>query len=248
MFQNYLKTILICVISCVVSSCTVISNILPTQTPFPTYTPYPTQTPYPTFTPAPSPTSTPEKKVIYEESDFSGFDSCFQVYSDSDIRLFPESGQYHMMVQTPNYYSWSTCEIELRNFILEVDATIVEGPDNNAYGVFFRQDSESGGFYTLLISGDGYYSLVGIFPSNDPPNDLFPLLSWSSIREIRQGKKLNHLKVVAFGDQIELYVNDVLVGLIREGTFTSGSFGFFVQAFDEKGVHITFDNLIISEP
>jgi hypothetical protein len=49
-------------------------------------------------------------------------------------------------------------------------------------------------------------------------------------------------------DQIELYVNGALVGLIHDDTLRSGPFGFFVQAFEEEGVHIAFDNLIVREP
>jgi len=185
---------------------------------------------------------------MFEESNFSDIDSCFDVYSDSDIRLFPEDGQYHIIVQTPNYYAWSPCDKDFDNFILEFDATVVDGPDNNAYGAFFRQSDENGGFYVFQISGDGYYNLSGIFPYNDPPDDYYSLLSWSPLREIKQGKKTNHLKVVAIGDQFELYVNDVLVGLTRENTLKSGPFGFFVQAFEEGGVHVVFDNVMVKEP
>ena len=227
------------------SGCQVVTNLIPTQTPYPTYTPNPTFTPYPTFTPIPSPTSTPEKEILFEENDFSGVDNCFTVASDSDVRRSAEDGQYHIVVQRPNYFGWSVCENDLRNFILEVDATVIEGPDNDsyAYGVVFRQSSENGGFYGFLISGDGYYTFSGIYP-----DDYFPLLSWSSIREIKQGKKTNHLKVIAIGEQFELYVNDVLVGLVREGTLQSGPFGFIVETFDDVGVRVAFDNLIITEP
>ena len=63
-----------------------------------------------------------------------------------------------------------------------------------------------------------------------------------------RAKKTNHLKVIAFGDQFELFVNGVLVGLVRDNTFKSGPFGFFVQSFEEKGVHVAFDNIIVTEP
>jgi hypothetical protein len=77
---------------------------------------------------------------------------------------------------------------------------------------------------------------------------LIPTLSWASIHEIKQGRQTNHLKVVAVGDEIQLSVNDVLVGLVREGTLRSGAFGLMVQTFDDPGVHVAFDNLVITEP
>jgi hypothetical protein len=145
----------------------------------------------------------------------------------------------------PNWYGWALCDKDLRNFIMDVDATVIEGPDSNvyAYGLLFRYDNASQGFYSFLISGDGYYSVNAIYPT-----DVFSLLAWSSIREIGLGKKTNHLRVRTMGDQIELYVNGAHVGLIREGTLRSGPVGFIVQTFEETGARVAFDNLVITEP
>jgi hypothetical protein len=227
------------------TGCQAVANFIPTQTPYPTYTPYPTFTPLPTFTPIPSPTSTPMKTVLFQADDFSSVDSCFPVGVVPEVRRFEQDGQYHIAVDQSVYFGWSICDKDVRNFILEVDATPIEGPSNKAYayGVVFRQDLDSEGFYAFLISGDGYYSFSGIYP-----NDFFSLLSWASIREINQGKETNHLKVVAMGDQFDLYVNDVFVGRVREGTLGSGPFGFIVQTFDDAGVDVAFDNLVITEP
>jgi hypothetical protein len=245
--KRFLISLMIASFTIMLSGCQAVASLLPTQTPNPTYTPNPTFTPYPTYTPIPSPTSTPEKKVLFEENDFSSVDSCFDVNSGSGVRRFAEDGQYHIVVQDKNFYGWSICDNDLRNFVLEVDATVIEGPENNnyAYGVILREDTAGNGFYSFLLSGDGYYAFSGIYP----PNDYYPLLSWSAIREINQGKKTNHLKVVAIGDQFELYVNDKTVGLVREGTTKSGPFGFIVETFEDPGeVQVAFDNLQITEP
>lgn len=237
--KHFLISMLLVLSAICVSGCQYVYKLLPTQTPYPTYTPYPT------FTPIPSPTSTPEKKIIYQEDDFSNIDSCFDVFSDSTVRLFAENDAYHIAVQIPIYFGWTFCDREIRNFVMEVDATVVSGPSNNnyAYGIVFRRDSTTEGFYAFLISGDGYYSFSGIYP-----DDYYPLLAWSPIREIKQGEQINHLKVVAVGDQFELYVNNALVGLVRENTLKSGPFGFIVETFDDPEVEVVFDNLIVTEP
>jgi hypothetical protein len=230
------------------SGCQVMSNFIPTQTPYPTYTPHPTYTPNPTFTPFPTLTSTPSPtavSVLFEANEFDNVNSCFPVDSFSDVRRFSEDGQYHIVVQKKIYFGWSVCEKDLRNFVIEVDATPIEGPSNNsyAYGLLFRRDDDTEGFYTFLISADGYYTFSGVYPDN-----YYSLLSWTSIREIKQGKQTNHLKAIVFGEQFELYVNDVLVGLVREGTLKSGSFGFIVETFDDANVQVAFDNLVITSP
>ena len=186
------------------SSCQMATNLLPTQTPYPTYTPNPTYTPIPTFTPYPTltPTLTPiADPILFEESSFNGGDeNCFPDYSSPEVQEFSKDGQFHIVVQEKNYFGWSTCDTELRNFVMEVDATPIEGPssDNYAYGVFFRRSSVSDGYYAFLISANGYYTFSGVYP-----DDYFPLLAWTPIREIAQGTKTNHLKVVAVGDQFE---------------------------------------------
>jgi hypothetical protein len=227
------------------SGCQAVANFIPTQTPYPTYTPYPTLTPFPTFTSVPSPTSTPTKMVLFQADDFSSVDSCFPVNSTPGVRRFAQDGQYHIVVNQKNFYGWSRCDRSLHNFILEVDATPIEGPSSKpfAYGVLLRMSTDSGGFYAFLISVDGYYSFSGIYPK-----DYFPLLTWTSIREIKQGNRTNHLKVVAMGDQFDLYVNDVLVGRVREGSINSGPFGFVVETLDGTGAEVAYDNLVITEP
>lgn len=228
-----------------VSGCQIVSNLLPTQTPYPTLTSYPTLTPYPTFTPIPSPTSTPMKKVLFEADDFSSVDSCFPVGTIPGVRNFAQDGQFRIAVDEAVFFGWSICENDLRNFILDVDITPIEGPSNNsfAYGVLFRQDTQTQGFYAFMISADGYYSFSGIYP-----DDYFSLLTWAPAREVKQGKQTNHIKVIAVGDEFRLFVNDVLVGLVREGTLNSGPFGFIAETFDDAGVEVAFDNLVITEP
>lgn len=231
------------------SGCQVVANFVPTQTPYPTYTPYPTQTPYPTLTPLPSPTATPEKAVLYAEDDFTSVDNCFPVFTETSSRVLAEDGELHIVVQDLNYYVWSVCDKDFRNFILDVDVTVDNGPSNGdyAFGVILRNNPDPGGFYAFLIAANGNYNFsyynLGEFVED------YPILFWSTIREIRQGRNTNHLRIVAVGDQFELYVNDVLVGLVRDGFLRSGEVGFIVKTFETPGdVRVIFDNLVITEP
>ena len=229
------------------SSCEMITNFIPTQTPYPTYTPNPTFTPYPTFTPRPTPTvatSTPEPSVLYQENDFGGFDSCFEETNLSGGKFYAENGLYHVAVERSHWYLYSTCEKSFRDFILDVDATIVSGPDDTGYGVFFRKDG-SGGFYSFMISADGYYSMQERYPED---NRIFVVLGWAPLKDVEQGRRTNHLRVIAVEDQLELYVNGSFVGLLHQSSLRSGTFGFIVETYDEKDSVVAFDNLKITEP
>jgi hypothetical protein len=182
-------------------------------------------------------------KVIFEDTEFS--DSCSNE-STGDVERFVESGQFIMRVVTPSYIGWTECtEVEYTDFILEVDATQISGPDNNAYGVIFRYGLEADEFYAFMISGDGYYAFSVDGASRDAPEFL---AEWAESSVIKQGVQTNRLKVAALGSSMKYYVNNQLLGEVQDSRFATGTIGFFVGTVDEGDVLVAFDNLRISEP
>lgn len=219
-------------------ACSSPAELLPTQTP------YPTLTPYPTFTPVPLPTNTPEPTVLME-NDFSSSD-CFDTPSDQDVKRSLDGEQLNIEILTPQIFAWSNCTAqEFSDFVLEVDATQVGGPDNNDYGIIFRYNSSTNEYYTFQISGDGYYM---VNYSGATPEASFILLNWAAIPDVKKGNSTNHLKVSAIGDEITVYVNDVMVGFVRSNILKSGYVGLSAGAFDVANVKISFDNLKITKP
>jgi hypothetical protein len=213
-------------------ACSAVSTFLATPTPVPTSTPIPTPTPEPSA-------------ALLEETEFER-SSCFEDGGTEDVERFVEGGQFHMKINTPNIIAWTVCDnIPFSDFVLEVDATHVEGPDANAYGIIFRYDQGTDEFYNFSIGADGYYVL-----SLDGLNYTEPvfIVDWDTSPEINLGKTTNHLKVVVVGDTIEYYVNDQLIGEAQDATLASGDVGFFASSFDDGGVHVSFDNLKVSQP
>jgi hypothetical protein len=181
--------------------------------------------------------------VLFEDSEFTN--SC-NTESTSDVERFVENGQFMMRVPTPSYVGWTECtDVEYTDFVMEVDATQVSGPDNNAYGVIFRYGLESDEFYAFIISGDGYYAF-----SVDGANHTDPefLVEWTESSAISKGMQTNRIKVAAVGSNMKYYVNDQLLGEVQDARFTTGTIGFFAGTVDEGNVQIAFDNLRISEP
>lgn len=182
-------------------------------------------------------------KVIFEDSEF--VDSC-NTESTSDVERFTQDGRFVMHVVTPAYVGWTECtEVEYSDFIMEVDATQVEGPDNNAYGLILRYGLESDEFYAFMISGDGFYAFTVDGANHTDPEFLS---EWGESSAINQGAQLNRLKVVAVGSSMKYYVNDQLLGEVQDSRFTTGTLGFFVGSVEEGEVRIAFDNFKISEP
>jgi hypothetical protein len=190
------------------------------------------------FTSQPTPST-----VIFEDGEF--VDSC-NTESSSDVERFVENGQFMVKVNTPSYIGWTECtDVEYADFIMEVDATQVSGPDNNAYGVILRYGLGANEFYSYLISGDGYYAFTVDGANHDDPEFL---TEWTESSAIKQGAQTNRIKVVAVGSSMKYYINDKLLGEVQDTRLTTGTIGFLVGTIDEGGVQIAFDNLRLSEP
>jgi len=191
---------------------------------------------------AAQPTPTPDV-VLFEETEF--VDAC-KSESTSDVERFVENGQFIMKVVTPSYIGWTECTgTEYADFIVEVDATQISGPDNNAYGVILRYGLQSDEFYAFLISGDGYHAFTVDGVNHSDPEFL---ADWTESSAINKGAQTNRLKVVAVGTSMKYYVNDQLLGEVQDARFGTGTLGFFAGTVDEGNLQVAFDNLRVSEP
>jgi hypothetical protein len=216
-----------------------------TFTPYPTLTPQPTYTPWPTFTATPEATATPERELLFEET-FSAETTCFETgaMAAGDVSLKDESLQLNVTrLMEP---VWTFCEEEyFSDFVLEVEAARVDGTNNNGYGLLFRGEQDIA--YAFLVSSDQYYCLTYINLAN-LEEDYGLLGCWLPLAEINGGSHANNLRVVAIDNRLELYVNDILVGSLLEGTQLSGKIGFVASAYEGNGTQITFDNVRVTEP
>ncbi|MBN1967708.1 MAG: hypothetical protein JW910_23835 [Anaerolineae bacterium] len=160
--------------------------------------------------------------------------------------------------------AFTVAEPVFSDFDLVVEVTQVAGPDNNGFGVLFRyQDTRN--YYVFYISGDGWYSL------EQRIDGVAEVLSdWSQSAAIRQGQATNTLRVVARGQTFSFFVNDEPLLLCPtlwnpanpsecmqgeaspELTVTSlpaqGRIGLGARTFDQSGVVIAFDNMLVCGP
>ncbi len=156
-----------------------------------------------------------------------------------EVTIAYRDGALHILVQVEGYAAWSVVERRFRDFIVEVDATQVEGPDNNSYGLILRHVDDDH-FYRFDISGDGYYNIQKWVDGE--PQGLIP--DWTPSEAIHQGAATNHLRVVARGPTMTFYVNGVELAQVEDGDYPEGRIGLVVGTFlDAPGAHIAFDNL-----
>ncbi|MBI2334002.1 MAG: hypothetical protein HYU84_17900 [Chloroflexi bacterium] len=217
----------------VVLACTTLTNIIATPTPVPVNTPFPSPTPVPTLS----------SNVLFEDGEFTN--SCVTGGTDS-VDRFVENGQFMISVADTSIVAWAECTTDqFDDFVLEVDASQVSGPDNNIYGVLFRYDTDVNEFYVFAISGDGYYVLAVDGPDRSDPE---MLMEWTPSPSINLGNATNHIKVEAIGSRIAFYVNDQYLGEAQDSRLATGVVGFFVGTIDNGGIQIGYDNLKITSP
>jgi hypothetical protein len=181
--------------------------------------------------------------VLFQD-DFSDPESGWDRVIVSDGVTDYADGVYRIFVNTSNTDVWANPALDFTDVSVEVDATKVDGENDNDYGVICRyQDGEN--FYFFVISSDGYYGigkisaglqqLIGV--DSMPPSDA-----------IRQGNATNHLRAVCAGSKLSFYVNDQFLAEYEDTEFTSGDVGLVAGTFDTPGVDIHFDNFVVTEP
>jgi len=173
--------------------------------------------------------------------DFGDPDSGWLTSDTEQYRIVYQDGALHFVVNTLDKMAWTVIGKRIDDFILDVDATQVDGPDDNHYGVIVRY-ADKKNFYRLDISGDGYYSLQRL--KND---EWEKLADWQESGAIRQGAATNHLRVIAEGPKLTLIVNGTTVGQIEDADILVGDVGLAAGAFyDQTGVHVAFDNFEVN--
>ncbi len=219
-------------------------------TPTPAATPEPG---LPTFTPLPPatlepglPTSTPQPEALYSD-DFSDADSGWDVYDDEDASAEYADGKFAITVKSSKWLAWANSnEVDLDDVVIEVNASMISGSEDNEFGVICRyQDKDN--FYYFIISADGYAGITRM--SGDDQTIISSAEGkYQQSDVVNQGLATNSIKVVCAGDNLELYANGELIAQAQDATISGGDIGLIVGTYDEGNVRIEFDDVMVSAP
>jgi tetratricopeptide (TPR) repeat protein/Tol biopolymer transport system component len=176
------------------------------------------------------------------QDDFSTPEGGWGEASDLQSVKKYENGRYHISVNASELFIWSTAGQDLADFMAEIEATQISGPNDNGYGLLFRFQDEQH-FYRFDISGDGFYLL-----SKRSGNQWVTLVDWTESPFIHKGQATNRLKVICQGSQISLYVNDHHLTDFSDVSYSHGDIGLFAGTLSQGGTHISFDNLKVWAP
>jgi len=199
-------------------------------------------------TESPAPTATTTQVVLFEERDFNP-SHCFSAKSTDEVKYYTEDDAFHIEFLIPTWHALAPCvdpDVLFTDFVVEADATQVAGTDKNLYGLMLRVFGTDLDFYLFGISGDGRYTLI--YDHLQKEGAAIRIVDWKPSTAIKQGQATNHLKAVLIGDTIELYANDILLETVQDDRISTGSVGFVASSSPEGTLHVSFDNLVVTQP
>ncbi len=175
--------------------------------------------------------------------DFSDPASGWKTVQDQALTIAYQAGTLQFSIADLDTLAWSVPKDKrFGDFMLDVDATQMAGPNDNSYGVIFRYVDDRN-FYRADISGDGYFAL---FKYKD--GKWTKLQDYVESEAVKQGNATNHLQVIAKGNQFTFNVNGTTMKTFSDSDFPNGNVGVTAGTlFDNAGVRIAFDHVAVSE-
>jgi hypothetical protein len=167
--------------------------------------------------------------------------------SDTDVEGEVKGGVYDFLVKADELVIWTTAGENFADGMYEVEATQVEGPLDNGYGMVLRVDDEKDDFYLFEISGDGY-TWIGLYRDGGKEEAL-PLIAagWAESSAVNKGlNATNKLRVRAESGNMIFMVNDHEVGRVTDNSFRRGDIGLMVRTLGAGGVRVQFDNFTVN--
>ena len=154
-------------------------------------------------------------------------------------------GVYNLLIKGDDVSRWAAAGEDFSDGFYEVEATQIEGPIDNGYGMLLRADADKGDFYLFKISSDGYV-WIGTYQDGA---EVAPIIRdhWFQSTAVNTGlNTTNKLSVRAESGNLIFYVNDQEVGRVTDKTYNNGDIGLFGQTLGSGGVNINFDNFTVT--
>ena len=188
-------------------------------------------------------TSSPQPGTLLFRDDFSRPSSGWDRYRDANLESDYSAEAYQIAVLEPDRIAWARPGLRFGDAIIEVDATVTDGPDNNALGLICRyQDPDN--FYFFLVSADGF---AGIGQRRNGVQRMFNDAAMLPADSILLGRTTNHLRAECSGTRLTLSVNGVPLRQATDDAFAAGDAGLLAGTYDLPGTRISFDNFVVHQ-
>lgn len=196
---------------------------------------------------APQPTASPDGVIL--KDDFSSVDSGWTRQSSLEQTVDYKDSAYEIQVDQAQVDVWGQPGLDLNDVRIDAEAARADGPTDNAYGIACRLTGErdDANYIYFMISSDGYYAVVR--QHNRQRRFLNPAGDFEPLPAIDQAPgAVNRLSATCQGQTLTFSVNGQSVGTFTETELTHGDVAVMASSFNEPGVRILFDNVIVRQP
>lgn len=190
---------------------------------------------------------TPNSKILFQD-DFSDTSSGWDRNSWANGATDYKDNAYWVQIEKQSYDVWANPGLNFDGDIsIEVDATKMDGENDDDYGLICRYSGESStpNFYYFIISSDGF-AVIGKKTAGE--NEYLSSDKMQRNDAIKQGRATNHLRADCIGSTLSFYVNGQMIASVTDTAFTDGDIGLMGGTFDIPSTEFSFDNLIVTRP
>jgi hypothetical protein len=188
----------------------------------------------------------PGRDVLYIDNFTTGETGPWHTEGDEMGRTAVVGGRLLISIDAPQLMQFATLrEPTFRDFSLDVEATLLDGPADASYGLLFRMQSPAE-FYRFVVTGTGLYMI-----ERRNGDGSWSRLSqeWAESPAIQLGlNATNRLQIIASGANFAFYVNDVLLRQVQDTAYAEGNLALDAGTFGQGGVQVAFDNLVVRRP
>lgn len=188
-----------------------------------------------------------EGGTLFNDNFAAERDCGWAFYNRSGAEAVVEEEALHLTTSQPGQLWWTNPGRNFDDVIINADATPLDGPLDNAYGVICRYQSAEN-FYIFLISGDGYYAIGKYQSGNNQITYLNEEGEYAPSEAINQGSNLNKIRASCIGDELTLSVNGVPLATVNDPTFVTGDVGLAASTFEPGTLTVVYDNVRVIAP
>jgi hypothetical protein len=200
-----------------------------------------------TLLPASGPDACDSSGRLFSDDFVAGQDCGWALFSRSGVTVEKAGEVLQISTNQPGQFGWSTPDRDFADVVITAQTRQVSGPDDNAYGLICRYQSEEN-YYVFLISGDGHYA-IGKYQTGEPQiiylteNQGFV---YSDV--INQGTATNEIRASCVGNELSLTVNGTPLVTLTDPTFVTGDIGVGAATFQPGTLVVQFDNVTVVAP
>jgi hypothetical protein len=188
----------------------------------------------------------PQTGDVLLQDDFSS--TGWGTGTDSDSSVEYADGKLQMVVNTKNWFVWSTPnDQDYQNIHMEVTAFNNDTDPTTAFGIMCNQQTVNDSFYYFAITPAGQYAIAeaslaasDVFLTNED--------KWEYSDLIKKNADSYRIGADCGNGTLTLYVDGQQVASVQDETYKSGGVALFVWSGEEAtSANISYDDFLMKE-